>query len=204
MPLTPENLEIAKYRLEWWKLAVAALTPIGIAVLTYFVSSSLNERESVLRKSEQILSEKQKTYSKLGENLNIIYVYVADVGDFRQYTPSQVVDKKRNADRTFFMYRPYWSRETLGRYTEFMDSAFEMYTGVGKNARIRTNAREKKAAYALDNKPWQSDWDDSFTGQSDPNIKDRYDALVSAFLNDIATSTISTAELTKQSSAPAP
>lgn len=185
--MTPENLDVAKYWQEWWKVAVSALTPIAIAVLTYFISNALNERQSYLRRGEQTLAEKQRTYGRIGEDLNIIYVYAADVGDFRQYTPDQIVQRKRDADRTFYMYRPYWSRKTQDNYREFMQAAFSMYVAIGTNARINAFTDEKKAAFAAEGKNWDPKWDAFFTGNRDPVLEQRYYALVSSFLEDIAT-----------------
>jgi len=194
---TPESIEIAKYRQDWWKIFVSALTPIAIAVLTYFITSSLNVKESMLRKSEQILSEKQKTYSKIGEDLNIIYVYAADVGDYRQFTPNQIIDRKRDADRTFFMYRPYWSGETQNKYNAFMHAAFEMYAGPGLNAKIKTSDVQKKLAFSAERKQWDGAWDNMFTGSADPALEQSYYALVSCFLSDIASSAVNSPESCK-------
>lgn len=195
---TPQNFELAKYHQDWWKILVSALTPVAIAVLGYFISSSLYVKESSLRKSEQILSEKQKTYSKIGEDLNIIYVYAADVGDFRDYTPDQIIDRKRDADRTFFMYSPYWSRETKQKYSVFMDATFEMYTGAGLNAKIKTTYDQKKAAYAAYNKQWNPAWDQVFTGRRDHTLTQTYYALVSCFLSDIASAGVNSLESCEQ------
>jgi hypothetical protein len=188
MPVTSDTLEIAKYRQEWWKAGISILTPIAIAFLTYFISVSLGERESHLRRGEQILSEKQKQYQRIGEDLNIIYVYVADVGDFRRFTPEEVLAKKREADRTFYSYRPYWSRDTQGRYNAFMEAAFQPYVALGTNAKIRGSVAEKRQAYSIDKKTWNDTWDALFTGSTDPSVADRYDEVVRGFLDDIATS----------------
>jgi hypothetical protein len=68
------NFELMKYRQEWWKTAVSALTPIMIAALTFFITGALNDRESSLRRGEQLSSDKQKIYSQMAPDLNIIYV----------------------------------------------------------------------------------------------------------------------------------
>jgi hypothetical protein len=192
--MTSQDLELAKYHQEWWKIVVSAFTPIAIAALTYFITSSLNVKESELKKSEEILSEKQKTYSKIGEDINIVYVYAADVGDFRNYTPDQIISRKRDADRTFFMYRPYWSNETQRKYDAFMKAAFEMYIGPGLDAKIKTSSAEKKAAYSAYNKQWNPAWDKMFAGEADPALTQIYYAVVSCFLNDIASAAVNSSD----------
>lgn len=190
MPMTPDDLEVARYWQEWGKVAVSALTPIAIAGLTYFISNTLNERQSYLRKGEQILSEKQKTYGRIGEDLNVIYIYCADIGDFRHHTPDQIIERKRSADRVFFMYRPYWSNKTQDNYHKFMAAAFAMHVEAGTNARINASTYEKKTAFAADQKPWDPAWDDLFTGKKQPMLEQSYYALVSSFLEDIASFTL--------------
>lgn len=190
MPVTPESLEIAKYWQEWWKVAVSALTPVAIAALTYFVSDALNERQSSLRRGEQILSEKQKTYARIGEDLNVIYTFAADIGDFRHYTPEQIIEKKRGVDRIFYMYRPYWSSKTQENYRRFMEAAFTTYASSGKNALINASTNEKQAAFAADDRPWDPAWERLFTGQTHPELEQRYYAMVHSCLEDIATFTL--------------
>ena len=190
MLVTPENLDIAKYWQKWWKVAVSALTPTAIAALTYFISNALNERRSYLRRGEQILSEKQKNYGMIGEKLNVIYVYAADAGDFRNYTPDRIIENKQGSDRIFCIYRSYWSNKMRNNYQRFMDSAFMTYTAVGTNAQINASILERQAAFAADNRSWDPAWEKLFTGRRHPMLEQNYYALVTSFLEDIATFTL--------------
>jgi hypothetical protein len=191
MDLATADIEIAKYRQEWWKVGISALTPIMIAILTFFITDALNSQQSALRKGEQVLQEKQKLYSSLGSNLDIIYVYVMDVGDFRHYTPDQIIETKRETDRQFFMYKPYWSQKTSVLYNSFMKLAFKTYVGTGQNAQIRSAMVEKKAAYVIDSKQWNPDWDKMFTEERPPDeFTGTYYDLVRSFLEDTVSSAI--------------
>ena len=103
-----EELELKHqdYRLERWKVFLSILTPLVLVVLAYVVNNAIQERGALLRREEQVLAEKQRLYGELGKNLNVVFVYIADVGGFRQYTPVEIVERKRKTDRMFFMYRP--------------------------------------------------------------------------------------------------
>ena len=173
-----------EYKLEKWKVLLSILTPLVLVVLTFVVNSAIQERGAKLKRDEQILSEKQKIYAELGRRLNVFYVYVSDVGDFRTYSPPRVVEMKREADRQFFMYRPYWSKETEGHYNEYMSSVFTTYTGAGLSAQINASKSQKLAAYEVDKLNWDSSWDRYFTGKTDPDISAKYYALVSSMLAD--------------------
>lgn len=173
-----------EYKLERWKVVLSILTPLVLVALTFVVNDAIQERGALLKREEQILSEKQKIYAELGRKLNIFYVYVADVGDFRGYTPPRVVEMKREADRQFFMYRPYWSKETEQLYVKYMNAAFLTYNGVGLPAKINASKAEKVSAYKVDKLTWDPQWDEYFTAQIDPDISTKYYALVSSLLAD--------------------
>lgn len=194
MAVAPENLDLAKYRQEWWKIGISALTPIVLAFLTFFITQILDERQPYLRRGEQILSEKQKIYPNIGDYLNVIYVYVADVGDFRRFTPRQIVETKRQVDRLFHMYSPYWSRRTKDAYSRFMNAAFTMHVAIGTDAGINSPTSEKKAAFAADDKNWDPTWDGLFTGSRHPELGRRYYTLVSSFMEDIASFSLDTGQ----------
>lgn len=173
-----------EHRLEVWKVLLSILTPLALVALTFVVNNAIQERGALLKREEQILAEKQKIYAELGRRLSIFYVYVADVGDFRSYTPPRVVELKREADRQFFMYRPYWSDSTEKRYNEYIKAAFLTYTGAGLPAKINASRTQKVAAYEVDKLKWDAAWNQYFTENSDPDIGTKYYALVSSLLAD--------------------
>jgi hypothetical protein len=183
-----------EYKLEVWKLLVSILTPLALLALTFVVNSAIQERGALLKREEQILAEKQKIYAELGRRLNIIYIYIADVGDFRSYTPPRVVELKRESDRQFFMYRPYWSETTEQKYNDYMKAAFTTYTGAGMPAKINAYNAQKVAAYNVDKLQWDAAWDAYFTEKSDPNIEAKYNALVGSLLADIVSAVIRKSE----------
>jgi hypothetical protein len=183
-------LKHREYKLEVWKVLVSILTPLALIALTFVVNSAIQERGALLKREEQILAEKQKIYAELGRRLNVIYIYIADVGDFRSYTPPRVVELKREADRQFFMYRPYWSETTEKSYNAYMNAAFTTYTGAGLPAQINAEPREKIAAYKVDKLQWDAAWDVYFTERVDPEIATKYYALVSSLLADTVSARI--------------
>lgn len=177
-------VEGRKHRVEIFKLIVSALTPVVLAFLTYVINGAIQERGAALKREEQILAEKQRIYAELGRRLNIFYVYAADVGDFRAYEPPRVIEYKREADRQFFMYRPYWSPSTRAHYNAFMLAVFKTYNGAGLPAKIRARRGQKAAAYEIDRIPWNAQWDMYFTEETDDKITEKYYELVNALLKD--------------------
>jgi hypothetical protein len=173
-----------EHRLEVWKVLLSILTPLVLVELIFVVNNAIQERGAFLKREEQILAEKQKIYSELGLRLNTIYVYIADIGDFRSYTPPKVVQLKREADRQFNMCRPYWSDNTKKLYEEYMDAAFLTHNGPGFPAKINSSEKQKIAAYSFDKLKWDDAWNQYFTGESDPPIGTKYSDLVESLLED--------------------
>ena len=184
------NLEIKMYKLEVWKAIASFLTPIVLVILTFQVNTVLKEKEHQLKVGEQILKEKQAIYSDIGKKLNIIFVYVADVGDFRRYDPLDIIQKKREVDRIFKMYAPYWTDETESKYSDFMRSTFKTYNAPGVRAKIRATKYEKVKAYQVDKIQWNEDWNKYFTEERDPNYFSKYYDLVESLLADIVSTNV--------------
>ncbi|RTL91185.1 hypothetical protein EJV44_20260 [Ancylobacter aquaticus] len=176
---------MATYVQHWVEIAISALTPIALTILTYFITNAINKNQHKLRTNENLVGEKRLIYSDIGRSLNIIYIYSADIGDFRLFSPDQIIDLKRDVDRKFNMYKPYWSSETINRYNSFMNSAFVMYIGVGEKPLIYGEFEEKKEAFVKDGRQWEPYWDYMFTNDKDPSLSENYEKLVASFLSDI-------------------
>ncbi|HJQ56970.1 MAG TPA: hypothetical protein VJ890_08695 [Vineibacter sp.] len=182
--------EQKKYIQEWWKIGISAITSVAIVALGFIIQSAITIQGAQLKRSEQILLEKQKIYHILGPSINILYVYVDDVGDFAKYDPPGIIKIKRETDRLFFVYRPYWNPSTTQMlYAKFMDSAFETYTDPAKDAKIRADFGEKKIAAGS---AWREEWEKDMFSKAgrDRNIRNTFMKLIEEFLNDIASGEI--------------
>ncbi len=181
--MDPDEIRFKQQELhiERWKLFLSILMSIVLLGLTWMVDNAVKERGAYLERQNQILHEKQKIYAELGKKLNIIYVYISDIGDYRKYEPLQIIDMKREADRQFWSYRPYWSDRTESYYNDFLNAAFLTYVGHARDAKIKSTRNQKEAAFGS---TWNSAWNDHFTGERTPDATDKYYNLVSSLLED--------------------
>jgi hypothetical protein len=184
------QLELRKYRQKWFEVFFSATTSILLAVLAFVIQDTLKVREEQLKTREQIVALKQSLYSDLGKKLNMIYVYLVDVGDYGQYTPPQIVQMKRDSDRLFFANRFLRSAETEEKYDDFMKAAFQTYNGAGTPAKIRTGEDQKRAAFTQQHLNWDPTWDSYFIGQPDDEVSTRYYDVVRLMTNDIVSDSI--------------
>jgi len=200
------EVEEKELRIKKYAVLASLLTPIVIALVGFFVQGALNEQKQELaealksqeqawqarqsqlerlwKTSERVTSTKERIYQTLGADLNRIYVYGDDVGDFRRFTPQQIIDLKRTSDRTFYMYQSLWSTDVKKAYEDFMRAAFKTYQGLGEHPRIWGTSNEKIAAYRHDGLEWYSDWEKYFSGQKNPDLRAVYLRMVTAFMTD--------------------
>ncbi|NIR46926.1 hypothetical protein GWO43_00390 [candidate division KSB1 bacterium] len=166
-------------------LSISALTPVAIAVVGYFIQRTLAQQNRSWKVQERIADKRVEIYEKIAEDLNKIYCYVMDVGDFRNETPDTIIAAKRTVDRNMYMYQALWPPETFQNFISYMDSAFATFQGVGENAKIRTRTIQKKSALKQSAKQWPKDWDARFTGEQDSDHHMKYQQLIQSISRDL-------------------
>jgi len=170
------------------KLIVSVFTPVTIVVVGFFVQRALAERNRIWKIGDRLADKRMETYGKIGLDLNTIYCYVEDIGGFKDETPDSIIAAKRSVDRTMFVYQAIWPEQTFKCFKEYMDSAFEPYGGgAGKDARIRAQLEEKRAAFKekWKGKEWDPNWDRRFTGERDQAHDRKYQELIKLLSKDL-------------------
>ena len=180
------DLDERIYRQEWWKIGTSVLTPVAIVFLGFYANNLLEKEKARLDRDVHTIEDKRRVVAELGANLNRVYVYVQDVGDYKAYSPTQIIDLKRQNDRAFYVYCPYWSRKTVEAYRAFDDATFLKYQGVGRDAQIRASTGEKIAGRRIQGEVWDPRWNDDFTGSADPQVAAHYGRLATSMLGDAA------------------
>ncbi|WP_028857477.1 hypothetical protein [Psychrilyobacter atlanticus] len=139
-------------------IIVPFATPIIILLLGIWAKNIAINYEKRASLNDRIIKKRVDIYETIGKDLNDIFVYLLQVGDWKEFSPNQIIEKKRDIDRNMYISRPYWSDSAFLSYTEFMNIAFETYTGVGSNAKIKTNTYQLKT---LPN--WEESWEKLFS-----------------------------------------
>lgn len=93
-----------------------------------------------LERKNRIVERRSAIWDQLGPKLNDIYAYIARVGNYKEFKAAQVVQLKRDCDKIFYSYQPFFSDSFVGSYNSFMAAAFETHTAEGADALIRTTA----------------------------------------------------------------
>jgi hypothetical protein len=152
--LRPKRYVMADWNsLEVAKLAISTLTPVLVLALGVVINKSV--RAGALR---------SEIYKTVGGDLNAIYCYLLFVGGWKELTPVDIIDRKRTFDKAMFTYEPFFSKKLLRKYNQFTTEAFDLYSGPGVDARIRSaietplGDRRKHGA-----KGWKASWEERFT-----------------------------------------
>lgn len=160
--------------LERTKLFVQALTPITAAVIAAFFALNLSKQNS-------LADRRLKTYDMVSAELNQIYCFIEEVGDWKKDDPEKIITLKRLVDQAMHRHRAIWREQTFQAYLTYMDSAYETYRGDGKDPQIR--ARNSLGRQAILN--WKPEWKDSLTGNRDPSHKENYEKMQAHFSEDL-------------------
>lgn len=172
-------------RMEYLKLLASLLIPLSIALVGFFVQRALAAQSRSWKFQDRIVDKRIEVYEKIAEDLNRIYCYVMDVGTFKSETPDTIIAAKRNVDRYMHIYQAIWSEDTFNAFSEYVNSAFDTYQDVGKDAAIRSRSSEKRAAQKNRNEEWPASWDERFTGERDPKHREKYKELVRLLSRDL-------------------
>jgi hypothetical protein len=136
--------------------------PILLAVVGFmigFVAQSVSRRWQV---KDRVAEKRLDIYERIGEDLNRIYCYIMDVGDFKDDTPDSIIAAKRRVEKQMNIYRALWPDDTFAALRAYMRSGFKTFQGPGVPARIRASTFEKKAAFEQLRLTWDPAWEERF------------------------------------------
>jgi hypothetical protein len=174
-----DNLEIAK-------LLVSAVTPLVVLLIGSRINRSLKQLEERQWSNQKVVEKRLEIYDELAPLLNDLLCYFTYVGNWKELSPPEIVALKRTLDKKGYINAPLFSEQFSGRYWDFINVCFEVFTGWGEDAKLRTGTALRKDVAQVH---WKPEWDRYFTAPdsvSDPTeVKGNYDALMEAFAQEL-------------------
>ena len=149
--------------LEIAKLVVAALTPVLVAAVGYWINRRLKSLEQAQWAQQKIVKRRIVAYDQLAPPLNKLFCFVAYVGGWKDMKPPDVVSLKRTLDETAHISAPLFDANFLALYNAFMDASFTTFGGWGEDAKLRTHTDRRKQAAGSD---WDPSWDACFANRA--------------------------------------
>jgi hypothetical protein len=163
----------------WIALATGLLTPAALAYVAYLLNRRFKHFERSLEEQRRITEARFELYKDIGFKLNDLYSYFSYVGNWKEHSPKQIIEHKRELDRHVFTYRPIFSEDFNHKYDQFVRSCFKTYGGWGKDARLRTSAKHRA-------EEGDKDWAVCFTGENNhKQIKEAYGRLLECLAVDL-------------------
>jgi hypothetical protein len=157
--------------LEISKLVVSILTPLLLAYVGYLISSvqsevarSREDRTQLDRKvAEADLAEKQRIrefrlelYKDTGPLLNDIFAYHFYVGNWREFTPTIIIGKKRTLDTRMYSHESLFTRTFFDKYRIFMSETFREAGEWHSDSKLRTLSKCRQKGSNEDDASWRA------------------------------------------------
>lgn len=157
------------------KTVAEVLAPLTTAFFGIWILLITKRLERSQWHSQKLIEKRIEVWDKVDPPINDIFCYCARIGRWKEFTPPEVIQKKRDADQRIHLSRPYFSAEFFDRYQEFIHSCFETFQGHGEDAKLKTDITEHRNV-----RTWDPTWDLLFheTPSSDDQLHRHYGALI--------------------------
>jgi hypothetical protein len=145
--------------LEIAKIIVSFLTPLLIAILAYWFNQRIKKWDKTQWTNQKIIEKRIYLYDEVVPKINDLFCFYCYIGNWKELTPINIVNLKRELDKKMFIYAPLFAKELLEKYTEFINECFETFTGWGKDASIRSLYQRRKEHC----RNWEDSWNILFS-----------------------------------------
>jgi hypothetical protein len=136
-------------------LAVAAVTPLTVAGLGFFIDRVSRRIQQVQWANQTVVTRRLEVFGQLAPGLNKLLCFATFVGRWKEITPQQVIAIKRELDEIIYANRVLFSDELFAAYHHFMATLFAMWATVGADAQLRAPVQSQWGDRR--NLPW---WDE--------------------------------------------
>lgn len=173
--------------LEVVKILVAVLAPLlaGL-VIGLFLRAVGTRVENAQWTSRKLIERRLDVYDEMAPKVNELYCFFMLKGDFRDTTPDDAIDLKRDLDKLFHTNRFLFGDEVRTAYASFMDAMFDVNIGVNSVAQPRSSALVQQAERG---EAWKPEWAKQFAppnrASSRAEIQAVNDALLESFAREI-------------------
>lgn len=173
--------------LEVMRLIISVLTPVILALMGLYLNRMLKKIEHRQWRNQKLIEKRLSIYDELAPLLNDLLCYFTYVGNWKDFTPEEIVQKKRAIDKKSYIAQPLFSKIFFTEIMTFIDLCFKPFQGWGQNAKLLTDAGKRKEIYG---DKWDKSWDILFISDpkeiTDPEkIKESYSRIMKVFSDDI-------------------
>jgi hypothetical protein len=168
--------------LEVAKLVVGALTPVAVVLLGLWVSRATRRVEASQWVNQKLIEKRIRLLEEALPRLNDMYCYFTWIGNWKEQSPSDVIQCKRALDKLFFANQSFFSADALAAYRSFTRALFRTYAAPGVDAQLRTAVQSPDGS-RITSYPgtWEPQWSSMFAAGKDQvertAVEEQYRAL---------------------------
>ncbi len=166
------------------------ITPISVLVFGWLINRRLKKLDHIQWSNQKLIEKRLALYDEISPLLNSLLVFYTWVGYWKDVSPGNVIDTKRQLDKKVNIYRHILGNEFYRQYQAFMHLLFKTYSGTGQDAKIKSDVsssdgdRTKDATY-----DWDDNWNKNFVVSSEStssnDIQEQYHKLMNVFQDSI-------------------
>jgi hypothetical protein len=176
--------------LEIAKLIVSALTPLAVGAVAFQVTKATKRLEARQWANQKLVEKRIALLSEALPELNDLHCYFAWVGNWKELSPREILQRKRSLDRLFYANQPFFQPATIAAYEDFSAKVYKTYSAPGQNAQLRTGPTsghgKRREAYG---DGWDPRWNAYFAAEDDRTAPEKvaaaYDALLRQFSAEV-------------------
>ena len=173
-------------------LIVTPLLSGIVAVIGAFVAIRFDARKAI---NQELIKKRILIYDNVVPKLNDLLCFFLSQGAWKSLSPPLMIQRKRELDQTMYIYGPLFRQEIFNQYKIFIELCFDMYTGVGRDARFRVNRSRLQNEWGAE---WKPEWDGHFVPAeriaNHKEVKGEYERLLALFAEEIGAQSSSASE----------
>lgn len=127
--------------LEIVKLAVGTLTPISVAILAWFLNRRMKRLGLIQWSNQKLIEKRIAVYDSVAPQLNLLLCFFTWVGYWKEISPQNAIQAKRDLDKAFNIYRHLFELAVYEAYQSYIHILFETF--VGPWPRCKTSYQNK-------------------------------------------------------------
>lgn len=170
--------------LEIATLCVDALTPLLVVLLGIYLQYLTKKIELMQWRNQKLIEKRLSIYDELAPLLNDNLCYFTYVGNWKERSPEDVIQSKREIDKKIYLAAPMFSKSFFDSCMTFQHLCFKPFNGTGQNAKLKTDFKDRKT-FCI--KPWKEEWVECFSPEisAESSIQAAYNDVMKCFSDEI-------------------
>lgn len=166
-------------------ILVALIAPLVIVFLIIRQNRVIKHLKEKQQNDQRIIEKRIEVYGRIGSKLNDIVSFFLYTGNWKELSPVDMIQLKRELDKEITINTPVFSDDLSKNYNGFIHLCFVSFSGWEHEEKI-------KSLYEL-RKEQNTEWDEEWTAYFDTNnvvegvrLKESYDTLMKYFQKELS------------------